>query len=94
VTDHGNRRLLRIDAVSGAIASSIPLPGMPGRVAASGSSVWVTDYWGGQLVRVDAATNRVEEQINVGGHPLEVTAEPRAVWVINDGKVQRVDVQG
>jgi YVTN family beta-propeller protein len=94
VTDHGNRRLLRIDAVSGAIASSIPLPGMPGRVAASGSSVWVTDYWGGQLVRVDAATNRVQEQINVGGHPLEVTAEPRAVWVINDGKVQRVDVQG
>jgi YVTN family beta-propeller protein len=63
-------------------------------VAANGSSLWVTDYWGGQLVRVDAATNRVQEQINVGGHPLEVTAEPRAVWVINDGKVQRVDVQG
>jgi streptogramin lyase len=93
VTDRGNRRLVRIDATTGEVTKTITLPGMPGRVAATDRSVWVTDYWGGHLIRISTRTNRVEDQIYVGGHPFEVTVGAEAVWVVNDGTIQRVDVQ-
>ena len=88
-----DRRLWRIDARTGRIASVTGLPIAPNRVATGAGAVWVTGEIDDVLLRVDPRTGRVTDRIPVGRGAAGVTVGAGSVWVANslDGTVAQVD---
>ena len=64
--DSFGRTVWRINPTSGRVAATIPLPFVPGRIAAGEGAVWVTAMLDDTVSRIDPTTNRVTRTIRVG----------------------------
>jgi YVTN family beta-propeller protein len=91
--DAADRRLWRLDALTGATQATIDLTFPPRSIAVADGTVWITNSLGDTVVPIDAADNRVLAAVPVGRGPAGVAAGAGAVWVANalDGTVSRVD---
>ena len=85
--------LVRIDPINDAVSATIPLPGLPGDIAAGFGGVWVTVDSQNAVWRIVPATNSVARTITVGSSPIAVAVGYGSVWVANakDGTVSRID---
>jgi YVTN family beta-propeller protein len=78
---YGERRLLRLDPLTGKVAARIPVGDGPLSVAAAEGSVWVTNREDGTVTQVDPDTNRVRRTIDVQMPPYGVAASGGKAWV-------------
>lgn len=85
--------VMRIDPTHETVSATIPLPGIPGDLAAGYGGVWVTVNSQNAVWRIDPATNSVVRTIPVGSSPVAVAVGEGSVWVVNtkDGTVSRID---
>lgn len=91
--DAMDRRLWRLDAITGQTQASIDLPFPPRSIAVGEGLVWITDPLGDTVVPVDPADNTVLAAVPVGRGAAGVAVGAGAVWVANaiDGTVSRLD---
>lgn len=87
-----------IDAASGTVTATVPLPATPRGIAVSpdNSTAYVTIMGGSTLAQVDLATNTVTRQISVGSNPRHVVLDPTGsiayVSLNSGGQVVKVDL--
>jgi YVTN family beta-propeller protein len=83
----------RIDLRRPGAASSIPISGNPGAIAAGAGAVWVASEEAGTVTRINPRTRAVVKAIHVGNGPSAVAVGEGAVWAVNrpDGTVSRID---
>ena len=88
-----DKRLWRLDRLTGRMQAVIQLGFMPRTVAAGAGAVWITDPLRDRVVRVDAATNRVGRSIEVPSGASGVAFGAGSVWVASSlaGVVSRID---
>jgi YVTN family beta-propeller protein len=91
--DSFGRTVWRIDPSSRRVAATIPLPFVPGRIAAGEGAVWVTAMLDDTVSRIDPTTNRITATIRVGRGIDGIAAGGGAVWVANsfDNTISRID---
>jgi Protein kinase domain len=87
------RVMWQVDARTGRVEATIPLPFPPRSAAVAGGAVWITDAVHDTVVPVDEATHRVGRAIRVGRGAGGVAGGAGAVWVAGslDGTVTRID---
>jgi virginiamycin B lyase len=85
--------LTRLDAASGAMQATVPLPGGAPAAIVNNGMVWVTGYARDELYKVDPKTNTIILTIPLHPSPRFLTAAEGSVWVLNQGDatVQRID---
>ena len=86
--------LQRLSPSTGAVAATVPLPGIrPWALAAGYGSLWAIDREQPTLVRLDPATGKLRRRIALPGLPVYVWAGGGAVWLgLESGmRVARVD---
>jgi hypothetical protein len=88
VVSPGPGSLVRIDATTGQILASVPMPS-PKLLAADGDSVWVLGERGTKLFRVDAGTN-ASRSFEVGGAAEWLAAAGGSVWLSDNGELYRL----
>jgi DNA-binding beta-propeller fold protein YncE/ABC-type branched-subunit amino acid transport system substrate-binding protein len=93
VGDAFGRALWRLDPASSKVVATIPLPFVPGAVAAGEGAVWVTSLLGDTVSRIDPKTNRIIRTIPVGPGVNDVAVADEAVWATSAGDrtVTRID---
>ena len=93
VGDGVDRRLWRLDRLTGRIVATIELPMIPRTVATGEGAVWVSAPLDDAILRIDPATNTVTATIGTGRGTSGVAAGGGAVWATNaiDGTVSRID---
>jgi YVTN family beta-propeller protein len=86
------RALSRIDASTGRLIATAPLPFSPSAIAADVHGVWLADRKHDAVRLYDPRKRRLV-RIAVGDGPLDVAAGQSSVWVVNggDGTVTRID---
>ena len=91
--DAMDRRLWRLDALTGQPQATMDLPFPPRSIAVGEGLVWITDPLGDTVVPVDPADNTILPAIPVGRGAAGVVVGAGAVWVANaiDGTVSRLD---
>jgi YVTN family beta-propeller protein len=91
--DAVDRRLWRLDAVTGELQKTIDLPFPPRSIAVGAGYVWITDPLDDTVVPVDPAENTVLAAVPVGRGAAGVAVGAGSVWVANaiDGTVSRLD---
>ena len=91
--DAMDRRLWRLDAITGQTQASIDLPFPPRSIAVGEGLVWITDPLGDTVVPVDPTDDTVLAAVPVGRGAAGVAVGAGAVWVANaiDGTVSRLD---
>ena len=94
--DAMDRRLWRLDALTGETQATIELPFPPRSIAVGVGLVWITDPLGDAVVPVDPVGNQVLAPIPVGRGAAGVAVGAGAVWVADalDGTVSRIDPVG
>ncbi len=93
IGDPLDHRLWRIDAGTGEIAATFPLPSAPKDIAVGERGVWVSSQVDDALLRIDPATGSVTDRVPVGAGASGVAVGLGSVWVANtiDGTISRVD---
>ena len=88
-----DRRLWRLDRVSGRVLATIALPFMPRTVAAGEGAVWISAPLDDRVLRIDPETNAISAAIPTGRGTNGVAAGAGSVWVTStlDGTVSRID---
>jgi len=88
-----DRRLWRLDRVSGRILATIELPFIPRTVAAGEGGVWVSAPLDDRVLRIDPETNTITSTIPTGRGTSGVATGAGSVWVTSmiDGTVSRID---
>jgi YVTN family beta-propeller protein len=88
-----DRRLWRLDRVSGSILATIELPFIPRTVAAGEGGVWVSAPLDDRVLRIDPETNAITATIPTGRGTSGVATGAGSVWVTStiDGAVSRID---
>ncbi len=88
-----DRRLWRLDRVSGRVLATIELPFMPRTVAAGEGGVWISAPLDDRVLRIDPETNAITAAIPTGRGTSGVAAGAGSVWVTStlDGTVSRID---
>jgi YVTN family beta-propeller protein len=91
--DAVDRRLWRLDMVTGQTQATIDLPFPPRSIAVGNGQVWITDPLNDAVVPITAADNRLLAPVPVGRGAAGVAVGAGAVWVANaiDGTVSRID---
>jgi streptogramin lyase len=92
-------KLLRIDANTNTIATSVDLPRPTNAfqgLSGNESGLWVTDWDESVVLRFDPETLRFVSETAVESQPKGVVAVPSGVWVANThaGTVTRIDPSG
>ena len=87
-------RLLRLDARSGRVESTSPLPGATASIAVGGRSLWVADTTEEELLRADAGTGATTDRVPLGTQPGEIALTKSSVWVSSATAptVTRIDI--
>jgi streptogramin lyase len=80
-----NRRVYRLDPVSGAVKAEIATS-MPARLMVTAESVWLTSYNEGVVERIDPATDTVVYRARLGGNINGITEGFGSVWVSDTGR--------
>ncbi|MDH4119962.1 MAG: hypothetical protein OEW30_21480, partial [Acidimicrobiia bacterium] len=91
------RRLDRVDARQGAIASSYPIDGYVEGVVVGGGHLWLLSYDnGGEVLRFDPTSGRVDRRVQLGGAPWHRAAWfADKLWVSNDrGELLEISPSG
>ena len=88
-----DRRMWRLDRLSGRILATIKLPFIPRTVAAGEGGVWVTAPLDDRVLRIDPETNAITKTIATGRGTSGVAVGAGSVWVTStiDGTVSRID---
>jgi YVTN family beta-propeller protein len=88
-----DRRLWRLDGVSGRVLATIELPFLPRTVAAGEGGVWISAPLDDRVLRIDPETNAISAAIPTGRGTSGVAAGAGSVWVTStlDGTVLRID---
>ena len=88
-----DRRLWRLDRVSGRVLATIELPFLPRTVAAGEGGVWISAPLDDRVLRIDPETNAITAAIPTGRGTSGVAAGAGSVWVTStlDGTVLRID---
>jgi len=88
-----DRRLWRLDRVSGRVLATIELPFMPRAVAAGEEGVWISAPLDDRVLRIDPKTNAISAAIPTGRGTSGIAAGAGSVWVTStlDGTVLRID---
>jgi DNA-binding SARP family transcriptional activator/ABC-type branched-subunit amino acid transport system substrate-binding protein/streptogramin lyase len=81
VTDPDDGTLLRVDASTHRVVSTIPVGVGASAVAYGEGSVWVVNALRGTLTRVDPTRNRAVATVDLGNTPRQVTVGSGGVWV-------------
>ena len=91
--DGVDRRLWRLDRLSGRILATIQLPYIPRTVAAGEGGVWVSAPLDDRVLRIDPRTNAIAATIQTGRGTSGVAVGAGSVWVTStiDGAVSRID---
>jgi DNA-binding beta-propeller fold protein YncE len=91
--DAVDRRLWRLDELTGETRATIDLPFPPRSVAVGEGLVWITDPLDDTVIPVDPEDNTLLAPVPVGRGAAGVAAGAGAVWVVNsiDGTVSRID---
>ncbi len=91
--DAVDRRLWRLDMLTGQTQAIIDLPFPPRSIAVGNGQVWITDPLDDAVVPITAADNRLLAPVTVGRGAAGVAVGAGAVWVANsiDGTVSRID---
>ncbi|HEX5028258.1 MAG TPA: protein kinase [Gaiellaceae bacterium] len=91
--DTFERTIWRIDTRRGRIVATVPLPFVPGQLAAGDQGVWVTSLLGDSVAHVDPTTNRVAATVPVAAGPVAVAVGKGSVWVASSigAAVTRID---
>jgi ABC-type transport system substrate-binding protein/tRNA A-37 threonylcarbamoyl transferase component Bud32 len=87
------QRLVRVDLRTRKVTGAVALPWPPGRIAASGESVWVTQDGGPELRQVDARSAKVVRRVTIRGGQSEGGAVFGAgsLWLSSGNGIVRVD---
>ncbi|HEX4747801.1 MAG TPA: protein kinase [Gaiellaceae bacterium] len=93
IGDPLDHTLWRIDAETGKLTATVPLPFAPKDVAVGEGAVWVSSQLDDTVSRVDPETGSVTDTVPVGAGASGIAVGLGAVWVANtiDGTVSRVD---
>jgi len=94
VACRNDAELQRLSPATGAVAATVPLPGMrPWALSAGYGSLWAIDREQPVLLRLDPTTGRLRRRIALPGLPVYVWAGGGAVWLgLESGtSVARVD---
>jgi YVTN family beta-propeller protein len=88
-----DRRLWRLDRLSGRILATIRLPFIPRSVAAGEGGVWVTAPLDDRVFKIDPETDSITKTIPTGRGTSGVAVGAGSVWVTTslDGKLSRID---
>jgi YVTN family beta-propeller protein len=88
-----DRRLWRLDRVSGRVLATIELPFMPRTIAAGEEGVWISAPLDDRVLQIDPETNAISAAIPTGRGTSGVAAGAGSVWVTStiDGTVSRID---
>jgi YVTN family beta-propeller protein len=91
--DGVDRRLWRLDRLSGRILATIQLPYIPRTVAAGEGGVWVSAPLDDRVLRIDPQTNAIAATVRTGRGTSGVAVGAGSVWVTStiDGAVSRID---
>jgi outer membrane protein assembly factor BamB len=77
-TTTGGNRVVRLDARSGQVVATVPLPGVP-QALVTGADVWVGTV-DGKLLRIDSASNTVAGETQVGQEVFDLAMDGESVW--------------
>jgi YVTN family beta-propeller protein len=94
VRDPLERRLWRVDPVSGRVLATIKLPFLPRSIAVGEKRVWITAPLNDAVMRIDPETNTVSATIPTGHGTNGVAAGAGWVWVTStlDGTVSVISL--
>jgi DNA-binding SARP family transcriptional activator/streptogramin lyase len=85
----GGRRLIRVDAESGAVVRSVSVPEHVDGLATAGGEVWALSSAARAVLRIDPATAQIRDRISMAGdlasgrQKLAISADGDFVWVLN-----------
>ena len=77
----GRGIVTRVDPQTEAVATTIPIGGIPDSIAVGLGAVWVTDLERHTLIRLDPRSNTVADRIELGSRPTAVALAGGLVWV-------------
>ena len=88
-----DRRLWRLDRLSGRILATIELPFIPRTVATGEGGVWISAPLDDRVLQIDPETNTITATISTGRGTSGVAVGAGWVWVTStiDGTVSRID---
>jgi streptogramin lyase/predicted Ser/Thr protein kinase len=94
VRDPLERRLWRLDPISGRVLATIKLPFLPRTIATGEGHVWISAPLNDAVMRIDPKTNIISATIPTGHGTSGVAAGAGAVWVTNtlDGTVSQISL--
>jgi len=95
VSSQYDHTILRIDAKSGRIVTTIPVRGQPSGLVVSKDNLWATDYEHATLWKIDLQKNSIAGKAEVGNGPVifgRGAVPDGAVWVSNSesGSVMKI----
>jgi tRNA A-37 threonylcarbamoyl transferase component Bud32/DNA-binding beta-propeller fold protein YncE len=87
------QRLVRVDLRTRKVTGAVALPWPPGRIVASGESVWVTQDGGPEIRQIDPGSAKVVRRVTIRGGQSEGGAASGAgsLWLSSGNGVARVD---
>jgi len=89
------KTLTRLNAGTGAVEATIPLPSSAAGVTVAYGSVWVTSPVNGELYQIDPKANAIISTTKLNQSPKLLVAGADSIWVLNlgDGTVQRINAK-
>jgi peptide/nickel transport system substrate-binding protein len=87
VTNGIDNTVSRINPVTDAVVTTIPVGSAPDALVVAGGALWVADRLSSTLTRIDARTGAVTERVSSGGGPMALAALGRSVWAATGGTV-------
>jgi DNA-binding SARP family transcriptional activator/streptogramin lyase len=87
----GGTRLIRVDASTGEIMSSVSMPVEVDGLTVGGDDVWAVSASAGAVLRIDPLTSEIRDRIAIGGdpdgsdQPIAISADTKFIWVLNGG---------
>jgi len=93
ISESGQNRVVRIDAMRKTISATIPVGRGPAAIVAGAGDVWVANTLDGTVSRIDPGEDKVAQTIRVGAQPSDIALAAGKVWVANhgDGTISRID---
>jgi len=93
VTNGADKKVFKIDPVSGEILLEIDVDESPGGVALGAGSAWVASFTADYLLRLDSATGEERARITIGTEGSGVTFSDGVAWVsqFTPGTVTAID---
>jgi DNA-binding SARP family transcriptional activator/streptogramin lyase len=81
-----------VDSSTGAIVSSVSVPGRPARLAAAAGRLWTSRDSDSALVAVDTRRSAISQIVDPRTAPVDVEVGPSGVWALgDDGQLVKVD---